>query len=273
MNNILATIPAFNEEEAVAEVIKKTQQFASEVWVVDDGSSDGTSEMARSAGAKVVKHRENRGYGAALQTCLRVALLRSPDVLVIVDGDGQHDPLNIPAVTTPILRGEADVSVGSRFNSSIPRGVMPLYRRLGIHLITVLVNLKLGDSNRVRDSQSGFRAYSPSAIKGLLLTDTGMSASVEILWRADALGLRIRETPLDMRRYRDVVHMNPMLQFWSVIRGTLRLVSLVARTSPTPSSRSSASSVLAAEDWLSKECLIRAEEMATLGLSSSGGPD
>jgi glycosyltransferase involved in cell wall biosynthesis len=174
---IVATIPCFNNERSIAHFVKTTKEYADDVIVIDDGSEDKTSEMASAAGAKVIKHDFNQGYGAAIKSCFKAFQNSDADILVTIDGDGQNSPQEIPLLVRPIFDKEADIVVGSRFLNDDPN--MPRYRKLGINLITFLWNF--GSQIHVTDSQSGFRAYSRRAVQGLELTENGMSLSIEIL--------------------------------------------------------------------------------------------
>src|SRR5690349_12554718 len=100
---VLACIPAFNEARNIGDIIKKAKPYATEIIVCDDGSADGTYEAAKAAGALVIRHPANRGYGAAIQTLFQAAKERHADVMVTLDSDGQHDPSQIPGVVEPIL--------------------------------------------------------------------------------------------------------------------------------------------------------------------------
>ncbi|HEY49630.1 MAG TPA: glycosyltransferase family 2 protein, partial [Dehalococcoidia bacterium] len=132
-SKVVAAIPCFNEEQSIGSVVVMTRKFVDSVIVIDDGSSDATAEVAREAGADVYQHGENRGYGVAIRSALIKGNELKADILVILDGDGQHDPKDIPNLIEPILAGEADVVVGSRF---LGMGAKPpFYRRLGQHVL------------------------------------------------------------------------------------------------------------------------------------------
>ena len=171
---ILAAIPCFNEEATIGSVVIKAKRHVDEVVVIDDGSIDETARIASEAGAKVIKHGGNKGYGAAIQSCFRYAKENNFDAMVILDGDGQHNADEIPHVLEPILDGTADISVGSRFLEEKHKNKVPLYRRFGIAVITWFTNLGSGKSRRVVDAQSGFRAYSRRAIEKIDPKDEGM---------------------------------------------------------------------------------------------------
>src|SRR5438093_3323053 len=195
-SRIVAAIPAYNEGATIGSVVLKARQFASEVVVIDDGSTDDTANTAALAGAHVIRHSTNMGYGAAIKTCLDHARGSGADILVILDGDGQHRAELIPLVAAPVVKGEADVSIGSRFLNPQTSEAVPRYRKFGIGLITKLTNLGTHHNRKVRDAQSGFRAYSRAAIEAVDPLETNMGASTEILWEADRRGLRIVEVPI-----------------------------------------------------------------------------
>jgi len=193
-SKIVAAIPCLNEERYIGSVVLKTKKFVDRVIVIDDGSNDATAEVAAAAGASVHKHGENRGYGAAIRSALAKGRQLRADVLVTLDGDGQHDPNDIPKLIKPLLDGETDVVVGSRFLGKGSRP--PFYRRLGLRVLTTATNL--GSGQKVSDSQSGFRAYSSKALKELNLAESGMSATSEIQFAISKSGLRVAEVPIDV---------------------------------------------------------------------------
>jgi glycosyltransferase involved in cell wall biosynthesis len=190
---VVVGIPAFNEEQTIARVILEAQKFSDKVIVCDDGSIDYTAKIAESLGADVVRHEKNGGYGASIKSLFVRAQELNVDVFVTLDADGQHEPNEIPTVIKPILDGEADVVIGSRFVDKKGTAEMPLYRQLGARLITKMVNGSA--KNGITDSQSGFRAYSHNALDRLTFFEDGMGASVEILLKANKSDLRIVEVP------------------------------------------------------------------------------
>jgi glycosyltransferase involved in cell wall biosynthesis len=190
---IVVGIPAFNEEHTIARVVLEAQKFAGKVIVCDDGSTDYTAKIAESLGADLIRHGKNGGYGASIKSLFIRAHELNADVFVTLDADGQHEPNEIPFVIKPIVEGEADVVIGSRFVDKNGTAEMPLYRQIGAKLITRMVNGSA--KNGVTDSQSGFRAYSHLALDSLNFFEDGMGASVEILLKATKQDLRIVEVP------------------------------------------------------------------------------
>jgi glycosyltransferase involved in cell wall biosynthesis len=112
---VLAAIPCFNTEPFIAGVVSRARKYVDLVVVIDDGSYDGTAEVARAAGALVINHDTNRGYGEAIKSCFEAGKINAADVLVTLDGDGQHNPDEIPKLLALILKEEADLVIGSRF--------------------------------------------------------------------------------------------------------------------------------------------------------------
>jgi len=221
LEKIIAAMPCFNEERCIGSVVLKAKKYVNSVIVIDDGSTDATAEVAAAAGAEVYQHGQNRGYGAAIRSALEKGRQLGADILVILDGDGQHDPKDIPSLVKPIVSGEADVVIGSRFLGEGQRP--PLYRRMGQRVLTAVTNL--GSGQKVSDSQSGFRAYSPKALSALNLTEEGMSVSSEIQFAIRKSGLKIQEVPINVS-YVDKARRNPVGHGMGVLSRVLVLFSL-----------------------------------------------
>jgi glycosyltransferase involved in cell wall biosynthesis len=192
--SIVAGIPAYNEEKTIAEVVLKAGCHVGKVLVCDDGSKDMTQLIARKNGAHVVEHKKNMGYGATLQTIFNKARELGADVLVVFDGDGQHDPDEIPQIVRPIMEARADIVIGSRFVKGAKMDI-PLYRRTGILIITLLTRIFSGYA--ISDAQSGFRAFNRSALEELKMAEDRWGSSVEVFFRAHDAKLRIVEVPVD----------------------------------------------------------------------------
>ncbi|MCW4005051.1 MAG: glycosyltransferase family 2 protein [Candidatus Bathyarchaeota archaeon] len=222
---VVVGIPAFNEEKTIANVVLQAQKFAI-VVVCDDGSVDLTAEIAERLGAVVVRHERNSGYGAALQSLFRRAQELDVDILVTLDGDGQHNPEEIPRLIEPIKSGYAQVVLGSRFKDTSGTADMPFYRKLGVKLITKLASGS--GKTSVSDAQSGFRAYSKDALDHLLMFETGMSASVELLREINKNDLTVCEVPISCK-YADSVGVetstqNPISHGVGLVMSIVKLV-------------------------------------------------
>jgi glycosyltransferase involved in cell wall biosynthesis len=223
---IVACIPAYNEEKNIARVIVGAQKHVDRVVVCDDGSNDMTSEIAEKLGARVIRHERNMGYGAALATLFRNIKEAKVDVMVTLDGDGQHDPEEIPKVVSPILGGEADIVVGSRFMNGGGEKV-PRYRKSGIKAITKISNT-LSDST-LTDAQSGFRAYSGRALDLIDIGEMGMGASTEIIMKAREHGLKVQEVPIIASYFKEPsksLAQNPIYHGVDVVLSTIKHLSI-----------------------------------------------
>jgi len=194
----LAAIPGFNVGHTIGSVVLKAKRYVDEVLVIDDGSTDDTVKVAEYAGAKVLRHKKNMGYGAAIQSCFRYARENKFDVMVIIDGDAQHDADFIQAVIKPVIENGTDVSIGSRFVNGNGHDV-PRYRRAGIGVLTKLTNVGSKEKHKVSDGQSGFRAYSRNAILHINPKDDDMGVSAEILMQGRTRNLAYEEIPISCR--------------------------------------------------------------------------
>ena len=157
------------------------------LWSAATDPGDLTGEIAGGLGAVVVGHERNMGYGASLRSLFTEALGLGADVVVTLDGDGQHDPAEIPRLVERLEAGDVDIVIGSRFLEG-GGSEAPGWRRAGIRLITGLAS---NDRLRLTDAQSGFRAYNRRALESLVLTEEGMGVSTEILLKAEENGLRV----------------------------------------------------------------------------------
>ncbi|WP_224270036.1 glycosyltransferase family 2 protein [Haloprofundus salinisoli] len=227
---VIVGLPAYNEEKVVGSLVEKVRDNADVVVVVDDGSTDRTAERAAEAGAVVVRHPENRGYGAALQTLFAEGKQRGASSLVVIDADGQHDASDVQRLLRRQQECDADIVIGSRYTGSV-KSEIPLYRRFGLWVINLLTNLGLGTlrkENRIGDTQSGFRAYGSRAIESLAEDETlgsNMQASTDILFHARKRGYKIDEIGIRIRYdLEDTYTQNPILHGYSVVKGVLYLI-------------------------------------------------
>ena len=216
---IIAGMPAYNEGKYIGTMVLNTKQYVDEVIVVDDGSKDNTAEIAELAGAIVVRHPENRGYGAAIQSILAEAKKREPDALVILDADAQHNPQEIPHLISPIQDG-FDFVIGSREKQ---KGNIPLYRRIGQKVLLSSTNLL--SQKRLSDSESGFRAFSRKAISALELRENGMAISAETVAEASKQELEVAEVPISVTYNRDSSTLNPFAHGLGVFTRILVMIS------------------------------------------------
>ncbi|MFC7135301.1 MULTISPECIES: glycosyltransferase family 2 protein [Salinibaculum] len=221
-SNILVGIPAYNEEIAIGSIVLSVRTLTDNVLVIDDGSGDATANIAREAGATVICHNVNRGKGAAIQTIFTQFQNGEYDGMVLLDGDGQHVPRDIRSVAKPIVEHECDMVIGSRYIDQ-NKTETPLYRRLGQKVLDFATAGSSGKS--VSDSQSGFRALSPTAIEELSITTNGYGVESEMISAAMDEDLEIKEVPIDVK-YREVdgQNSNPLRHGLSVLVVVLQLI-------------------------------------------------
>jgi glycosyltransferase involved in cell wall biosynthesis len=187
--------------------------------VVDDGSTDATDSIASLAGATVVRHELNQGYGRSIRTLLEEAKKRDVDILVVMDADAQHNPDEIPRLIEGI-RGGADIVIGSR---AMQENKIAGYRRLGQKVLSRMTGF--ASRQHLTDTESGFRAYSRRAINALELKETGMAVSSEIISEAAAKGLKIAEVPISVAYTGDGSTLHPVKHGLGVFNRILVMIS------------------------------------------------
>jgi glycosyltransferase involved in cell wall biosynthesis len=222
---ILVCMPAYNEAKSIADIIRRAKTYAAEVIVCDDGSYDTTYEVAKAAGATVIRHPTNKGYGAAIRTLFQAAREKNADIMVTLDSDGQHDPNQIPDILEPILNDTFDIVVGSRFLTDKDKKKVPMYRSIGIKTITRLT--QLASYSYLSDAQSGFRAYNKNALSKIYIFEDGMSVLTEILFRAKEKNLLIKEIPITIDyNVEEPSTYNPLSQGAGVLFSIIQFISL-----------------------------------------------
>lgn len=218
---IIVCIPAFNEEKYIQDVVKKSKLYSDCVLVCDDGSTDNTANIARDAGAIVISQK-NQGYGAAISTLFNYARKENVETMITLDGDGQHNPEQIPLLLDTMVKNDVDVVIGSRFLDNSTKAKR--YRNTGVKIITSASNY--GTNFKITDSQSGFRAYSKKAIDLIHPTEKGMSISTEILQKISNQGLSIEEVPITISYEGDTSKEHPVPHGLAVLMNTLKYVSI-----------------------------------------------
>jgi glycosyltransferase involved in cell wall biosynthesis len=198
----LAIVPAYNEEASIGRVIDEIRALdpVFEIVVVDDGSVDRTAFVASDRGVHVVRLPFNLGIGGAMQTGYRFALEHGYDLAVQIDGDGQHDPQELPKILQPVLEGRADLVVGSRFGGDGAFRSSPV-RRIGIRLFAGIVSAVVGQ--RVTDTTSGFRAVNSRGIALFAADYPHDYPEVEATVMCVKHKLRLAEVPVSMRERTD----------------------------------------------------------------------
>lgn len=222
-NNILAVIPCYNEEATIGSIVLKTKRHVNEVLVIDDGSKDDTAKIAQEAGATVISHRMNRGKSSGIKTGFKYALTKNFDYIITLDGDGQHNPDEIPDLLKNTIKNRNDITIGLRAGNNTE---MPIWRRIGKRVLDYATSL--GNDGYVTDSQSGFRAFNQKAVKGITPKLNGSSFSVESeqLVRAHQLGLTVADAHITCK-YKDLETStkNPGSHGFSVLSYVIWLVA------------------------------------------------
>jgi glycosyltransferase involved in cell wall biosynthesis len=219
---VLLAIPCYNEEIAIGSILIRASKFADRIVVIDDGSTDRTTEIARDAGVEVIVHEKNEGKGAGIRDAFNYAKEINADILVLIDGDGQHDPGEIPSLIEPILKGTADMVNGSRFLGKCTNNV-PKYRRVGQEVLTMATNA--GGNCRVTDSQNGFRAFSKNTFDCFSFKQNGMAIESEMLMDASKANLDLIEVPINVRYDVAGSTYNPVSHGFNVLNSIIKLVS------------------------------------------------
>lgn len=193
--SLIALIPAYNEELTISMVVMLSQNFVDKVIVVNDGSKDRTSMLASMAGAEVIELESNQGKAAALKRGFEACIDYDPDCVVMLDGDGQMDPALIPELCRPIIEGNADMVIGSRYLDK--KVTIPRYRRFGLKILNSATNA--GSETSITDSQSGFRAFSKKALMNMDFHSEFYNIESDLIIHFNNVGLKIIEVPITVR--------------------------------------------------------------------------
>ncbi|HXI11411.1 MAG TPA: glycosyltransferase family 2 protein [Thermoanaerobaculia bacterium] len=217
---ILGVIPAFNAEQTVGGLVRKSLAHLSDVIVVDDGSSDKTGYEAANAGAIVLRHEVNRGKGAALKTAFEYATSHEYDAAITLDADGQHLPEDIPKLSRAFSETGGDLIIGSRrhlFAQMIPR------RRMANKFSSWAISV--GSGAKVDDSQSGYRLYSARLMKALPIRSSGFDMESEVIVRAARSKMKIVMIPIELGFVDGL-----QTSYYRPIRDTFKILGTALRT-------------------------------------------
>ena len=224
----LAIIPCYNESATIGSMVLKVKRHVNQVLVIDDGSIDDTAKIAKAAGARIILHKKNYGKSVAIKNGFKYAAQHGFDYVVTIDGDGQHNPDEIPAVLGNLMNNGHDIMVGYRAGSDTE---MPGWRKIGKRVLDY--STSLGNGGYVTDSQNGFRAFNKKAVNALIPELNGKAFSVESeqLIKAHKLGLGVTHTNVTCK-YKDLKKTstkNPGAHGVSVLT---RVIWLVAERRP-----------------------------------------
>jgi glycosyltransferase involved in cell wall biosynthesis len=222
MSLTVALVPAYNEARFIGSVVLQCKKYVDNVIVVNDCSNDDTAEIAQTAGAIVISHEQNKGKGGALNSGFAKAREIGATALVLLDGDGQHRPSDIPTMLEPIYRGESDIVIGSRYLSTEGKQNIPSYRKIGQAIVTSATNISARVTST--DSWSGYRAFSHIAIQRLSFKEGGWGVDPEIQFQAHALNLRVSEVPI-VALYEERAKRNPIPHGVRTLNAIIRMAS------------------------------------------------
>jgi glycosyltransferase involved in cell wall biosynthesis len=220
VRSIVVAIPAYNEDRFIGSLVLKLRARDRRILVIDDGSTDATADLAEAAGATVVRHERNQGKMAAVQTAFEHARRMGAEVLVLLDGDSQHEPADVDGLVDPILNGDADMVVGSRFAGV--RSEIPRWRVAGQHALTMATNV--GSGLRLTDTESGFRAFSRRALEEMRFSGSGFAIEPATQFQAKARGWKVVEVPIHVH-YELPMKRNPVLHGVGQVDAILRLIA------------------------------------------------
>lgn len=218
--NTYIVIPAYHESSVIREVITGIQHIGyTNIIVVDDGSTDETFEQAKRTGAITLRHKLNRGKGAATKTGIEAAKLLGADIIVTMDGDGQHNPKDIVRLVEPIQKEQCDVALGTRLKN--PAG-MPWYKILANHIGNAMTWYLYG--LYVTDSQSGFRAYSRHATELINTKTDRYEYDSEVIREIYIYKLKYKEIPIEVRYTEYSMGKTQKQGFWNGIKTLYRMI-------------------------------------------------
>ncbi|RKY39942.1 MAG: glycosyltransferase family 2 protein [Candidatus Omnitrophota bacterium] len=213
--NIPILIPVYNEQSTIGELVRRCIAYANKVYVVDDGSEDRSGEIARREGAIVIRHRRNKGKGAALRKGLEKILCEQIEAVIMMDGDGQHDPSEIPRFIQKFKEEGADIVLGNRTN----RRVMPLIRRLTNKFMSLAISWMTGQN--LPDTQCGFRLVRDRVLRDIDLKACNFEIESEMLIKGAQKGYKIVSVPISTIYHQQRSKIKPFID-------TYRFLKLIA---------------------------------------------
>jgi glycosyltransferase involved in cell wall biosynthesis len=191
---IAVVVPAYNEQITIASVVLEASKYCERVYVVNDGSKDLTSEIAKMAGAFVLEMDQNSGKAKALMKGLQRARADGYSVVIMMDGDGQHKGIDIPALIAPVINDGIDMVIGSRF---LQENKIPAHRQAGQKVLNTFTNM--GSQGALTDTQSGYRALGARALDNLDFESSGYSIESDMITVFTERNLKIIEVPVSVR--------------------------------------------------------------------------
>jgi glycosyltransferase involved in cell wall biosynthesis len=212
-------IPAYNEEKAIAGLVRAIKGHVADVLVVDDGSCDNTAALAKQAGAVVLSFRDNAGKGKALKDGFDYAVNKGFEAVIVIDADGQHSPDDLPGIIAAAAGAEVGIVVGNRMSSP---GKMPLVR-VATNTFMSLIISGICRQN-IPDTQCGFRLIKAAILKKINLISLNYEIESELLIKASRLGLRIVSVPIKSVYEGQLSLINPLVDTWRFFVLLVRLM-------------------------------------------------
>ncbi len=219
LEKICVLIPAYNAEETIGSVLQKVRPLGCDVIVVNDGSSDQTSQIVKSHGAFLIEHHRNLGKGAALRTGFAYILQKDYSLVITLDADGQHDPSEIPSLLQAFRKVQPDLVIASRAGAFDRMTFLRrFWNRLGVRAVSRRCHAD------ITDSQSGFRLIRTKMLRDLSLRTTGFEMELELLIKACQKGFGVLSIPISVQRVDGTrsSHFRPITDTWLVCKLFLR---------------------------------------------------
>lgn len=224
---VVVTMPAYNAAKTLIKTFDEIDKdLVTEIILVDDCSKDDTVAVASTLPIKVIKHPHNVGYGGNQKTCYAEALRDGADIVIMLHPDYQYDPRKIPEMVAPILSGEADIVLGSRFlGGGALKGGMPMYKYIANRFLTTTQNVVLGTN--LSEFHTGYRAYSRRFLETVpfLRNSLAFVFDAEILCQAVFFGFRIAEIGVETRYFPEASSIN----FWNSVKYGLGVLSALGK--------------------------------------------
>lgn len=212
-NKVIAVIPALNEEKTISKVIMDVKKYVDEIILVDDASTDKTAIIAQREGASVLSHKKNQGYDKSIDDGFALAAKRGATIILTFDGDGQHNPEDIPKITEPILNGKADVVVGKR----------PHYARMTEYLFALIAKIKAN----IDDPLCGLKAYHINVYKDIGYFDRISSIGTQLMFNAKRMGYRVIQKDITLNERDNIPRFGKRVKAnWKIFKAIVKTVYL-----------------------------------------------
>jgi glycosyltransferase involved in cell wall biosynthesis len=206
---VIAVIPALNEEKTILKVIKGVKKYVDEIILVDDASTDKTAFIAQQEGAIVLSHEKNQGYDKSIDDGFALAAKRGATIILTFDGDGQHNPEDIPKIIEPISNGEADVVVGKR----------PHYARIAEHLFAIVAKIKA----KIDDPLCGLKAYHINVYNDIGYFDRISSIGTQLMFNAKKREYRLIQKNITLNERDDIPRFGRRVKAnWKIFKAILK---------------------------------------------------